>query len=276
MIAISNAISIGLNRLGGGGPGPGPDPDAQAYFDRVVSAGGVLTEAEQNAVNQLVIDMKANGTWTPMKAVYPMVGSSAAACAQNLKSSSFTGTFSSGWTFASTGVTPNGTSAFMNTGFIPITNFLSQNNISFGYYNNGNMTSPSTEMGSANAGFGNGSYLIVNVTNSSYNRVSSNATQAYNASPYTTGLYSLSRIVSTQFKYYKNSTILNTAAIASSGLTSNTFWAAGGVNYGSAAEYGGGRCAFSWIGDGLTDTEVSNLYTAVQAFQTTLNRAIAP
>ena len=63
--------------------------------------------------------MKSAGIWTPMKAIYPMVGASAAACAQNLKSSSFTGTFTSGWTFASTGVTPNGTSAYFNTGFNP-------------------------------------------------------------------------------------------------------------------------------------------------------------
>jgi hypothetical protein len=84
----------------------------------------------------------------------------------------------------------------------------------------------------------------------------------------------LSRIISTEFKFYKNSTILNTATIASSGLTTSTFWAAGGVNYGGTAEYGGGRCALSYIGDGLTDTQVSNFYTAVQSFQTTLSRQV--
>jgi hypothetical protein len=36
---------------------------------------------------------------------------------------SFTGTFTSGWTFASTGVTPNGTSAYMDTNLIPNTCF---------------------------------------------------------------------------------------------------------------------------------------------------------
>jgi hypothetical protein len=32
--------------------------------------------------------------------------------------------------------------------------------------------------------------------------------------------------------------------------------------------------AFASIGDGLTDTEVANFYTAVQSFQTTLGRAV--
>jgi len=252
----------------------GFDADAQAFFDRVTTAGGSLSTTEKTAINTLVLNLKGYSIWTKMKAIYPMVGASAAACKQNLKSSSFTGSFSTGWTFASTGVTPNGTSAYMDTGFVPSTNFSSQNNISFGYYNNGNMTSPSTEMGSANLGLGNGTYLIANVSNVSYNRVASNASQAYNGSPYTTGLYSLSRIVSTEFKYYKNSTLLNTASIASSGLTSNSFWAAGGVNYGSSSEYGGGKCAFSFIGDGLNDTEISNYYTSIQTFQTTLSRQV--
>ena len=64
------------------------DPDAAAFFARVTAAGGTLSATEQTAVNTLVVTMKADGTWTPMKAIYPMVGASAAACAQNLKSSS--------------------------------------------------------------------------------------------------------------------------------------------------------------------------------------------
>ena len=95
------------------------DADAVAFFGRVTTAGGSLSATEKAAVNTLVVQMKADGTWTPMKAIYPMVGASAAACAQNLKSASFTGTFSSGWTFASTGVTGNGTSAYMDTLLIP-------------------------------------------------------------------------------------------------------------------------------------------------------------
>ena len=83
------------------------DADAGAFFGRVTTAGGSLSLTEKQAVNQLVLDLKANSLWTPMKAIYPMVGASAAACAQNLKSSCFTGTFSSGWTFASGGITGN-------------------------------------------------------------------------------------------------------------------------------------------------------------------------
>jgi hypothetical protein len=260
------------------GPQIVSDSDAQAYINRVYTAGGTLTNTEASAVNQLVIDMKTAGIWTSMKAVYPMVGASAAACAQNLRSSSFTGSFSSGWTFASTGASPNGTSAFMNTGFIPNTNFNSNNDISLGYYTRNFATGGVTltgEMGSADGGLNNGTYLIIyyNVLGQSVNRVASNSSQLFNITP-TPAFYSLSRVVSTEFNYYRNSTLLATPTIASSGRTANSMWV-GGVNYGGSAEYGQGECAFSFIGDGLNSTQVGNLYTAVQAFQTTLGRQVA-
>jgi hypothetical protein len=62
------------------------DPDAAAFFQRVTDAGGSLSTTEQDAIFTLVADLKADGIWSKMKAIYPMVGASAAACAQNLKS----------------------------------------------------------------------------------------------------------------------------------------------------------------------------------------------
>lgn len=91
------------------------DPDVQAFFDRVTVAGGTLSTTEQSSIIQLVADLKSYSIWSAMKAIYPMVGASAAACSQNLKSSSFTGTFTSGWTFSSSGIVSNGTSAYFNT-----------------------------------------------------------------------------------------------------------------------------------------------------------------
>jgi hypothetical protein len=40
------------------------------------------------------------------------------------------------------------------------------------------------------------------------------------------------------------------------------------------AYYGTRQLAFATIGDGLTDTDASNLYTRVQAFQTSLSRQV--
>jgi hypothetical protein len=45
-------------------------------------------------------------------------------------------------------------------------------------------------------------------------------------------------------------------------------------NSNSGTFYSTKQCAFASIGDGLTDTEAANLYTAVQNFQVALSRNV--
>jgi hypothetical protein len=261
------------------------DADAQAFFNRVTTAGGTLSATEQNAINTLVKQMKTDGIWTKMKAIYPMVGASAAACAQNLKSSSFTGTFTSGWTFASTGVTPNGTSAYMNTGL----NVLSQttlNSFSMSFYSR----TDSVNVGATEIGATNDRTDFLPLVTLEIKRTANSILNQFAACIYSyqsgqisqtsnlnsQGFYQASRTSSTSFKTYKNN--LNVSNITSTqnqaiNVNSNVF--IGAMNAITAAEnFSDRQCAFASIGDGLTDTEASNFYTAVQAFQTTLSRQV--
>jgi hypothetical protein len=254
------------------GSGAAFDADAVAFFNRVTKAGGTLSKTEKQAVNQLVLDLKANSLWTPMKAIYPMVGASAAACAQNLKSSSFTGNFTStGWTFASTGATPNGISAYMNTGLVTNTN-LSLNSAHLSYYSRTNTTTPDAfDMGSSATSaelylcykaFGN-QYVAVNSGGSTYNPLAN-----------TLNLLQINRVNSTQVKVYKNGSTHQTISLNSNSINSLNNYI-GCMNVGGTPLYFTARqCAFASIGDGLTDTESANFYTAVQAFQTTLRRQV--
>ena len=241
------------------------DPDAAAFFARVTAAGGALTTTEQNATNQLVLDMKSAGIWASMLAIYPMVGASAAACAQNLKSSSFTGTFSSGWTFASTGVTPNGTSATMNTLLNPTVS-LSTSSAHLSFYSR-------TNANNAEYDFCAGTdYSILLYANTFY--VNLTNTPIYTATfslSNTTGFYIGARTNNTNVNGYRNGTkVINNASLISILENSNLYLS----SRGGSSLYSTKQCAFASIGDGLTDTEASNFYTAVQAFQTTLSRQV--
>lgn len=249
------------------------DPDAQAFLNRVISAGGSLSANEQNAINQLVLDLKTYSIWSKMKAIYPMVGASAAACAQNLKSSSFTGTFSSGWTFANTGATPNGTSAYMDTTLIPNTS-LTTSSGHFSFYSRSNVANSSEyEMGTTNnVSSGPWNALIVKFSNglfySAYGQY--NATFANLDSR---GFYIVNRNSITNTTGFKNNTkVINT--IQTAGLSTRPMYIGAENANGTAASFSTKQCAFASIGDGLTDTEASNFYTAVQAFQTTLSRQV--
>jgi hypothetical protein len=241
----------------------GFDADAEAFFDRVTAAGGTLSATEQLAVDTLVRQMKLDGIWSLMKAIYPMVGASAAACAQNLKSSSFTGTFSSGWTFASTGVTPDGTSAFMNTEFNPTVQYASVNSHLSFYSRTNNNTG--FDMGGELPLF----QLIVRLGDTFYSRLSNDATTTNTNG---TGFYIASSNSSLGNKGYKNGINLSTAAYNNTLFNNNLY--VGSANKPGDVRRGTKQCAFASIGDGLSVTDASNFYTAVQAFQTTLSRQV--
>ena len=247
------------------------DADAQAFFDRVTTAGGSLTNTEKTAVNTLVLALKANSLWSGMKAIYPMVGASAAACAQNLKSSSFTGTFTSGWTFASTGATPNGTSAYMNTGFVPSSN-ISLNNAHLSYYSRTNVVGVQVDIGSIGDST-NAFYLIMNLNNIAPSGINAPETLRTSAMSPTLGMLIGSRIVSTEEKYYTNN-VSQTLTKNSNSMNSFNVYLGCFNQTGTANLFSTKETAFASLGDGLTDTQASNFYTAVQAFQTTLSRNV--
>jgi hypothetical protein len=255
------------------------DADWLAYYNRVIAAGGSLTTTEQDATKTLVADLKTAGIWSAMKAIYPMVGASAAACAQNLKSSSFTGTFTSGWTFASTGVTPNGTSAYMNTNLVPSTT-LTNNFSHISLYSRTNNILAQLEMGAwpVTSVFTNRFLMALRYTDGNFQveqyKESTSRVQVANSD--SKGFYISSRTNSTTHKAYKNNSQFGSTNTGDAGNISNITLSIyiGAVNTTVFPGYSTKEIAFSSIGDGLTDTQASNFYTAVQAFQTTLARQV--
>ena len=252
------------------------DGDAAAFFARVTTAGGSLNATEQSAINTLVKQLKTDGIWNKTKAIYPMVGASAAACKQNLKSSSFTGTFAGAWTFSANGASPNGSNAYMDTGLNANTELsASTNNITI-YSRTNNATN--TFDYSAYTGVTSGVYINTRWSDSNLYAVS-----ALESSPgliivsntNSTGFYQINRTSTTVFKVFRNSSTLATNTGTSTGTMPNlNIYLSVYNNNGVLSGYSSRQLAFSSIGEGLTDAEASNFYTAVQAFQTSLSRQV--
>jgi len=247
----------------------GFDTDALAFFARVTTAGGTLSAIEQTAIDTLVVQMKADGIWTKMKAIYPMVGASSAACAQNLKSSSFTGTFTSGWTFASTGVTPNGTSAYMNTAFNPLTQSLPRNSGSLGVYNRSN----TSVQGGHGQRVSNAFELFDHYVGTTYCYINNGLSGFNVVTPNSLGLFQGSRTSASDIAISKNNTIYN-GTKSTTGDSNGNLWIGASNNGGSGTFFNNKEIAFFYIAEGYDNTEMQNIYTAVQAFQTTLSRQV--
>jgi hypothetical protein len=241
--------------------------DAQAF----IIAAGITDPTQKSAIITLVTNLKAYGIWTKMKAIYPIVGGTASSHKFNLKDPrdldvAFRLTFSSGWTHSSTGMLP--TSAYANTNLNVSTN-LTQNSTHLSVYIRTNNSS-NTPAIAASRLLSPALNLFPNFLGSSYFRVNSGADGGFSTGASNLGLWIANRISSAETRNYRNTTrYVNTTV--STGLINANVWLANSPDYN---DYYINQYAFASIGDGLTDTEAANFYTAVQAFQTTLSRQV--
>ena len=257
-----------------------PNEEAKAF----IQAAGLIDETQCRAVGTLVIDLKNYNLWDKMKAIYPMVGQAdvSSSFQFNLKNPSlFKGTFSGSWVFSSTGATPDGTSAYMDTGFV-IGGNISLPSIHLTYYSRTNniIASPyPTEIG---VGFGGGglSYYELNVRRASqFSTILNDGYTIVAAATNTdsSGFYIANRTSNINLNIWKNGTKLSTITTLSTFLnvpTNNILIAASKDGSSAISNFSNRQCALATIGDSLTDTEAANLYTAVQRFQTTLGRQV--
>ena len=90
-----------------------------------------------------------------------------------------------------------------------------------------------------------------------------------------TGFYITSRTANNSLKAYKNNSLVATDTTTITAISNPYRIYIGAANSSNTPLfYDLKECAFASIGDGLTDAEALNFYTAVQAFQTTLGRQV--
>ena len=249
----------------------GIDSNASAFF----VATGITDPTIQGAIDTLCKDLKKYGVFDKMKAIYPFVGGTATTHKFNLVNpldtdAAFRLAFNGGWTHSSNGALPNGTNAYANTFLTPSTN-LTLGSHSFGMYSR-----TSDIVGNKVYGASSISTNFLQNNISAGNFISGNATQllSYTALP-TTGLILATRTSTSLFKGFRNNVSLGTNTTTASAIVNVPFYfGARNENNATQVFFNSYQHAFGFLGNGLTDTEASNLYTAVQKFQTTLGRQV--
>ena len=253
------------------------DSDATAF----ITAASITDATQKSAINTLVTDLKGYGIWSKMKAMYPMVGGSASSHKFNLKDprdldAAYRLVFSGGWTHSANGALPNGTTAYADTKLTPQSN-LTQNNCHLSFYSRSNTAGANrASMGSTNPSFTTSHQMFLRFTDDNfYGIIDSNTAFAQNLNTNTTGYYVVSRTSNNSIKAYKNSSLIatNTTTIIAIANSYSIFIGARSDAF-TPQNFDDKQTSFASIGDGLTDTEASNFYTAVQKYQTTLGRQI--
>jgi hypothetical protein len=261
------------------------------FYDRntaeFLNATSITNITQQQAVNTLVLELKAYGVWDKMKAIYPFIGGTANTHKYNLKDprdldEAFRLNFSGSWTHSSTGALPAGAiTSYANTYLVPSSSLI-DNNTHLSYYSRTDYTTYGSQTDIGTRG------VYPNMFNLRINSFGLLLADAYadgspgrvtvNPSPVTTGLFLGSRTSLTNLSVYKNGVNLGTMSTSNTTTLTTLPYPvyiagqnSGGTN---SIEAGAKECAFATIGDGLTSTDAMNFYNIVQKFQTTLGRQV--
>ena len=246
------------------------DADAVAFL----AAAGITDPTITSAICTLVTTMKADGTWAKMSAIYPMVGGTATTHKFNLKNpadtnAAFRLNFVGGWTHSANGALPNGTNAYAETFCL----HTQLNSSSMSFYSRTNSTGLFNDIGNATNSVPN-SIILARYIDRFYGHINQTA-DAFVANTNSTGFYLVSRTANNILRLFKNaSLLLNSAALSTSIPTQTITISAWKQSAVTISRYSNRECAFASIGNGLTNTEAAALYTAVQAFNTTLSRQV--
>lgn len=253
----------------------GFDADAQAF----ITAAGITDNTQKTAINTLVLDMKGFGIWTKMKAIYPFVGGTASTHKWNLVNpldtdAAFRLVFFGGMTHSSNGILFAGVNGYADTKLNMSTNYAANDNTHISFYSRTSTAlSASFEMGVFNgtsiigvtlrrSDFGFGTYYAVN-SGAYISFTDSNAAAFY-----------ISNRLGTTMNGWRNSTKTATTTSTALARPSLNMYIGGQNNAGALNQATTRQVAFASIGDGLTDTDAANLYTAVQNFNTSLSRQV--
>jgi hypothetical protein len=259
----------------------GLDPDAQAF----ITAAAITDATQITAVNQLVLDVKGYGLWNKLMALYPFVGGTAFSHKFNLKNPvdtdlGFRIEFNGGWTHSSTGILPNGVTAWGDTKFRP-NNFYTNwdpadhlDDIHIAYYSRTDVIS-GADMGGSNTTYARGVYIMPSYAVNQYTNVYGTGSILTTSISPTTGFIMLKRDNSlTTIKSGRNGTSTPSAQnVDNFGIYPIALSAIARFNN-TRTFFSTRELALASIGWGLTDTEEANFNTAVQAFQTTLGRNV--
>ena len=243
------------------------------------TATGITDGTILGALNTFDLGLISNSLDTKMKALYPFVGGTSTTCKYNFMNPADTNgafrlAFNGGLTFSSTGVLGGGVNGYANT-FFTGSNWNSINDNSMGVYTR------TTQVALAQADIGafsipsSNNFLATYYSDSNFYSVLNSPNNTGNltyANTESKGFYIANRTSSTVLNGWKNGTKIGTNTVSPVNLLSVNLYLFAYNNTNLSQLHSTKEFQFAFLGDGLSDTEATNLSTLVHTLQTTLGR----
>jgi hypothetical protein len=248
-------------------PSPPPlapllDLDTQLFL----SVTNITNNTIRDAINQLVIDLKNAGIWIKMIGLYPFVGGTADTNRWNLKSpNEFLLTFAGGWTHDSLGILMNNTNTVATTGISP-----NNGNRSISAYLTQRQTITISTQGAIMGSFNAGMFALRATTTQDIFHNGSGSTGKTIIPAILHPFLGNSRIATNDWFAQNGNNVFTTYTDSQSSISST-------INIGTIANTtwrGAHQLGFAHVGEPLTQSEMTDLRTAVINFQTALGRNV--
>jgi len=255
------------------------DIDAQVFLN----AASIVDPVQQAAINDLVLQFKTANLWNKMIAIYPLVGGTDVSHSFNLRNpDAFQIQWSAPATHNANGYSLTSINQFGSTGITP--QMFDPTTLS----SHMSVYCRTDILGSSSMGIVSNTTPIARFdiqprfsgTPNRYVTYAHAAQPVINPPPSTAtsiGFFTVSRLGANDSRQYFNEVLLAPPSVNPPVkiMTQPIYLGAACTDTGSPGFYGGNRnYAFFTIGEGLDDTDVSNLYSAIQNFQTTLGRQV--
>jgi len=238
------------------------DSDALAYFTANTA---ITSSADKTAINNFYLGLKSDGVYTKITSMYLPLWSSATANKWNLinpvdTNGGYRLTFSTGWTHASTGMTPNGTSAYADT-FLLANTFSSEVHLSF--YSGTQTVGGTFEIACTN---GTSSVSVRPAVNA---QIGGTTAISFTTTTDARGFWIGTKRSNTDREIYRNGSSQATLTTSiTTAFPSLNIWLGGLNNNNSLSFPSSKQIRFSSIGTGLTDTDATNLSSRVNTLMT--------
>ena len=262
------------------------DLDAQAidWCSRIVAAGGSISWPTLYAASRFVRSCKAAGIWTKLNRVNLLCGNQLTAALVPLKVGGGSATetnvnFVSGDYTEATGITGNGTSKYLNTGFNPVTAGSSTSSFGMFMYASGTDSAGTSRILIGNQSSGTNLSFVGWASSGTVEVGCIGATSSAEyapsgASAAKQGLLGIVANGSRSQQYYQNGAAVGSAVVASGSFFNGNIFVGATNSSGSPAAYAVRPLRGYFITTGMSAAEVAALNTIMERFQDDLLRGV--
>ncbi len=258
------------------------DADALTY----VTNAGITDNTQKQAANTLIVAVKGLSLWTPCKFMHPILGGAASSHKFNAKDprdldAAYRLNIQGGWTHSANGMQPNGTTGYADIFFNPLTEWgVLQNKGAIGFYSRTQAAGAGYDMAVSDAVENLFTGVIARYTGGALTDqfFAELGTINYTGHALNTdgrGFFMATRKSGFNLNDgYRNGSLISSDTEDQTLPNFNLYLGAGNKG-GTAAFFANKQYAFACgFNRSLTAQENLDLYTAVQAFQTSLGRQV--